>query len=211
MDSNKQYPIRTSKKLKEIKNSLPDNITIGKLVNELLSEGNYILVIILIAPFLFPISFPGSSTPFGIMIILLEFANLSGKAVYLPKKASNYVLDASTVEKLFNILMKFLKYIEKISKPRGNLVSNMYLLKINSILIILLSVVLFLPLPIPLTDFIPAIAILVLSISNLEKDSYLMILGYLCVIGTFIYFASVGYVGVETIKLVLHNFGIYLI
>ncbi|WP_455645998.1 exopolysaccharide biosynthesis protein [Methanosphaera sp.] len=210
MDSNKEYPIKTSKKLKEIKKSLPDNITIGQLVNELLSEGNYILVIILVAPFLFPVSFPGSSTPFGIMIILLEFASLSGKAVYLPKKASNYVLDASTVEKLFNILMKFLKYIEKISKPRGRLVSNQYLHKVNSVLIILLSFVLFLPLPIPLTDFIPAISILVLSISNLEKDSYLMVLGYLCVIGTFAYFTSVGYVGLETIKLILRKFGILI-
>ena len=65
--------LKTSNKLKIIQNNLPPGtISLGNFIEIMSDEGIQFLVIILLAPFLIPASIPGSSTPFGILIILLE-------------------------------------------------------------------------------------------------------------------------------------------
>ena len=201
--------LATSKKLDEIQEELPDeNISLKELINVMSGEGLQIMIIILIAPFLIPASIPGSSTPFGILIILLEIAYLNNKSLYIPDFIGKYEISKENVLKLFDIIKKALGYVEKISKPRGKLSSKKYVLKINAVVNILLAFLLFLPLPIPFTDFIPATSMLLLAVSTLEHDSYLMILGYVAAILTVIYFSSVGYVGIEIIRLTLNYLGI---
>ncbi|MBO7719517.1 MAG: exopolysaccharide biosynthesis protein [Methanosphaera sp.] len=197
--------LATSKKIDVIKDSVDmGDVSVEQLLDMLLADGIHIMVIILIAPFLIPVSIPGSSTPFGILIILLELSVLFNKKLVLPKMVSEYTLSEESMNKLFEVLYKAMSYIEKISKPRGNLTKNKVLNKLNSVIIIVLAVLLFLPLPIPFTDFIPAVSILLLSVSCLEDDSYLLILGYIASIFTMGYFASVGYIGVEIIKNVIY-------
>lgn len=201
----KNSKLLTSHKVKTIEEKIADNnLTINHLVDLLLDDGIHILVIILIAPFLLPASIPGSSTPFGILIILLELSVLFNRKLYLPKMISGYELSNNTIRKFFEILEKALGYIEKIAKPRGNLTDKKIINKINSIFIIILASLLFLPLPIPLTDFVPAVSILVLSVSCLEKDSYLLLIGYVFTFASLLYFYSIGYVGVEIIIRVLN-------
>lgn len=201
--------LATSKKLDEIQEELPDeNISLKELINVMSGEGLQFMIIILIAPFLIPASIPGSSTPFGILIILLEIAYLNNKSLYIPNFIGKYEISKENVLKLFDIIKKALGYVEKISKPRGKLSSKKYVLKINAVVNILLAFLLFLPLPIPFTDFIPATSMLLLAVSTLEHDSYLMILGYVAAILTVIYFSSVGFVGIEIIRLTLNYLGI---
>lgn len=201
--------LATSKKLDEIQEELPDeNISLKELINVMSGEGLQFMIIILIAPFLIPASIPGSSTPFGILIILLEIAYLNNKSLYIPDFIGKYEISKENVLKLFDIIKKALGYVEKISKPRGKLSSKKYVLKINAVVNILLAFLLFLPLPIPFTDFVPATSMLLLAVSTLEHDSYLMILGYVAAILTVIYFSSVGYVGIEIIRLTLNYIGI---
>lgn len=195
----------TSHKIKAIEEKVADNnMTIDSLVNLLLHDGTHLIVIILIAPFLLPASIPGSSTPFGILIILLELSVLFNRKLYLPNFISGYELSNSTIKKFFEILERALGYVEKVSKPRGKLTDNKAINKLNSVLIIILASLLFLPLPIPFTDFIPAVSILVLSVSCLEKDTYLLIVGYIFTIVSVLYFYSIGYIGVQIIINVLN-------
>lgn len=201
--------LQTSKKLEEIQKKIPKkNVSLNQLFDIMSGEAIQLLVIILLAPFLIPMSIPGSSTPFGILIILLELSFIFDKPAHLPNFIGKFELTRENVQKLFEILEKSLSYVEKISKPRGTLSIKKYTMKFNAVLIITLSFLLFLPLPIPLTDFIPAASILLLTVSSMERDSYLMIIGYLSTIGAYIYFASVGYVGVEIILYVLRSIGI---
>ena len=199
----------TSKKLMEIQKGLSaEKISLKELMDVMSGEGVQFLIIILLAPFLIPASIPGSSTPFGILIILLELAFLRNKSLYIPNFIGKYEFSQETVFKLFDVLYKILGYLEKISKPRGKLYDNKIVLKINAVINIILAVLLFLPLPIPFTDFTPALSMLMLSVSTLERDSYLMIFGYIAATLTVFYFSTVGYVGIEIIRLTLHYIGI---
>lgn len=203
--------LATSKKLNEIKDELPkENITLKELINIMSGEGLQFIIVILIAPFLIPASIPGSSTPFGILIILLEIAFLNDKGLYIPDFIGKYEISKENVLKLFEIIQRALSYVEKISKPRGKLSTKKYVLKINAVITIILAFLLSLPLPIPFTDFVPAVSILLLTVSTLEHDSYLMILSYMTTIFSILYFYSVGYAGVEIIRLTLNYIGILI-
>ncbi|WP_323737154.1 exopolysaccharide biosynthesis protein [Methanosphaera sp. ISO3-F5] len=197
--------LTTSKNLKEIQKKLPSgNLTLNELTKILSTEGVQFFIIILLAPFLIPVSIPGSSTPFGILIILLEISFLRNKPIYIPNFIGKYEISKTNVLKLFEVLEKVFGYLEKISKPRGSLYKKKYAVIANGLMTIILALLLFLPLPIPFTDFTPALSILMLSLSILEKDSYLMILGFIAGFLTMLYFISVGYIGIEIIKLTIN-------
>ena len=204
-DNNSENTILSiSEKLNLIKNSLTDDyVSIETLLELLFNESIHIMIIVLVAPFLLTVSIPGSSIPFGILIILLEISVLFNMNLHLPKRVLNYTLSKESINALFAVLNKAMLCLEKISKPRGHLTENKLFNTVNSLIIIFLAALLFLPLPIPFTDFAPAVSILILSVSCLENDSYLLVLGYVASILTTFYFISVGYVGVEIIKNVI--------
>ncbi len=210
MDYSHADDLVTSKKLDYLDGyvSKHGTITLRMLVDELLDEGIYLLVIILIAPFLIPVSLPGISTPFGALIIFLAISNLLNRDVYLPKRVAETEVSAENIHRFFGTLRRFLRYVSLITYPRGNLTGNIVIIKFNSLIIIVLAFILFLPLPVPFTDFFPAICILLLSLSNLEHDTYLMLIGYLATILTLLYFYSMWSVALRTIEYILNHYGI---
>ena len=101
--------LATSKKIDIIKQSVDlGDVSVKNLLDLLLADGIHIMVIILIAPFLIPVSIPGSSTPFGILIILLELSVLFNRQLILPKMVSEYTLSEDSMDKLFEVaILKF--------------------------------------------------------------------------------------------------------
>ena len=72
--------------------------------------------------------------------------------------------------------------------------------KINSFLMIFSAILFMTPLPIPLTDTLPALCVFFLAAGALECDGYLILAGYAAIIITTIYFGSVillGYAGLS--------------
>ena len=194
---------KTSDTIKRLRNNIPEGkMTLGELVE--FYNARELVIIILIAPFLLPASIPGSSTPFGILIIIIALSEIFSRKIYLPNFIAKYEIEHSTVEKLFDILIKALGYVEKVIKPRGR-IDFKYLNKFNLAITILLSFLLFLPLPIPFTDFFPSLAILLLVVGNLENDTYIMTLGYIATVGTLFYFYQMGSLGISIIVAVLER------
>lgn len=181
----------------------------GLVLNDLLDligdYGIYFTTIILLSPFLFPVSFPGSSSIFGSVIILLNINIFFQDAKLLPKRFKNYHLTKKSINKLLKSIIKVVSWFEKISKPRLMILSTKDNIKyINTIIILILSFLLILPLPIPLTDFFPAYCILMIVLGTMEKDGYILILGYALTIFTIFYFSTLGFVGVDIIKKVIN-------
>jgi hypothetical protein len=65
-----------------------------------------------------------------------------------------------------------------------------------------------LPLPVPLTDFLPAYSMLFLALGTIERDGYLIVAGYALAVITTIYFLLIAILGLAGIKLVLSFLGI---
>jgi hypothetical protein len=177
---------------------------------ELIGEqGGLLSCIILIAPFLFPVSFPGSSIPFGLGILLINIGIITKRHPLIPKTIMDYKISQKNMLKILNGMRRVLLGLDKITKPRFTLmVDGPFMEYINSMIIIFCSLLLMLPLPVPLTDFLPAYSILFLSLGSIERDGYLIIAGYLLATVTTIYFLLITIIGLSGIKAILSFLGI---
>ena len=170
--------LRFSQELKPlIERSATQSVTLAELLVET-SEQSFGLVMALLAlPFLLPMP-PGVSTISGSGCILLGLQMLAGwKAPWLPKRIAQLKLPQAFMEKLLKLVQSITKLLEKFVRPRMPwLVNNPSIWRINGLCICWLAVLLMLP--IPLTNPIPTVGILLFVFAMLEADGLLMCVSY---------------------------------
>jgi hypothetical protein len=128
-------------------------------------------------PFLLPMP-PGISTISGSGCILLGLQMLAGwKAPWLPKRIAQMKLPQAFMEKLLKLVQSITKLLEKFVRPRMPwLANNPSIWRINGLCICWLAILLMLP--IPLTNPIPTVGILLFVFAMLEADGLLMCVSY---------------------------------
>lgn len=170
--------LKFSQELKPlIERSATQSVTLAELLVET-SEQSFGLVMALLAlPFLLPMP-PGVSTISGSGCILLGLQMLAGwKAPWLPKRIAQLKLPQAFMEKLLKLVQSITKLLEKFVRPRMPwLVNNPSIWRINGLCICWLAVLLMLP--IPLTNPIPTVGILLFVFAMLEADGLLMCVSY---------------------------------
>jgi hypothetical protein len=206
-DSNFKRPSDT---VSRISIEIPeDGITFEDFLNLIGEQGALLSCIILVAPFLLPISFPGSSLPFGLAILLINIGIIFKRHPIIPKSIMEYKISRNNMLKVLNGMSRVLLSFDKVTKPRlTSLADRPMMYYFNSAVMITSSFLLMLPLPIPLTDFLPAYSILFLSIGSIERDGYLIIAGYSVAVITVIYFSLILLLGLSGIKAILVYLGI---
>jgi hypothetical protein len=201
----------TSKIISGVSEQIPeDGVNFREFLDLIGEQGGLISCLILVAPFLLPVSIPGSSLPFGLAIILINIAILTKTHPLIPKMVMEYKISQSTMVSLLNGMNRILKGLEKFVKPRLNIVTRPYMDQINNVFMIFCAFLLMLPLPVPLTDFLPAYSILFLTLGSVENDGYMVIAGYLMALITAIYFLLIALLGISGIKALLSILGINL-
>jgi hypothetical protein len=201
----------TSKIISEVAEQIPeDGVNFREFLDLIGEQGGLISCLILVAPFLLPVSIPGSSLPFGLAIILINIAILTKSHPLIPKMVMEYKISQNAMVSLLNGMNRILKGLEKFVKPRLNIITKPYMDQINNIFMIFCAFLLMLPLPVPLTDFLPAYSILFLTLGSVENDGYMVIAGYLMALITAIYFLLIALLGISGIKALLSILGINL-
>jgi hypothetical protein len=196
--------------LSHISNYSSDYITLEEFLEVTGDRGRLILCMILATPFLIPVSIPGSSIPFGIGIMFIGISFIFNKSL-IPQLILRYRIKKSTVLKILKGSISVLNKFEKIFKPRAQvLTSNNCIRSINGILLICTAFLLMLPLPVPLTDTLPAYSIFLMSAGILERDGYFIIISYALIVVTSVYFGLIFFLGYEVISFILSQLGINL-
>jgi hypothetical protein len=166
-----------------------------KLVGE---RGRLITCMILAAPFLIPISIPGTGVVIGIIILIISTSILVDKYYLVPERLLNRKMSYKNLIKVLNACFKMLIHLEKYMKPRLHVMTNRRIMNTaNSVLLVFSSFLFIVPLPIPLTDTLPALGIFFLSAGMLECDGYIILAGYVMVIITTIYFILMTILGLN--------------
>lgn len=152
-------------------------LTLEDILSETSERGFSLVIFLLTLPFLFPMP-PGLTTIFGVGSLLLGLQMAGGmRQPWLPKKVGQFVFPQGFVVQLLKNLQKVTVILEKIARPRlPKLADNPYIWRFNGICIAWLVVLLMLP--IPLTNPIPTIAILLFAVATLESDGLLMCFTY---------------------------------
>ncbi len=170
--------LKFSQELKPlIERSATQSVTLAELLAET-SEQSFGLVMALLAlPFLLPMP-PGVSTISGSGCILLGLQMMAGwKAPWLPKRIAALKLPSAFMGRLLRVVQSITKLLEKFVRPRMPwLANNSSIWRLNGLCICWLAVLLMLP--IPLTNPIPTVGILLFVFAMLEADGVLMCVSY---------------------------------
>jgi hypothetical protein len=140
----------------------------------------YLLLIVLLAlPFIQPVPLPGLSTPLGLAIVLIALRLSLGQRPWLPMRIQRAKLPAGFFGKVITFTARLLRFLESVLRPRWPAITGTRLLnQLHAIFILVSASVLLLPLPIPLSNLLPAWAIFLLACGLLERDGLFVVLGY---------------------------------
>jgi hypothetical protein len=181
-------------KLSAIIERLPPNgVTLAEIVDLVGQDGLLILTGLLSLVFLIPVSIPGVSTVFGAAILLIGVCRLFGRKLWLPQSFQHRVVSTDKLRVAMNRALGWLRRLEKVSRPHrlSWLASAGIMNVINNCGLILGALLLMAPFGlIPLSNTLPALALIFLAVGLLQRDGVFILLGYLAQIGTIIYFTA---------------------
>ncbi|MGD1875611.1 MAG: exopolysaccharide biosynthesis protein [Mastigocoleus sp.] len=128
------------------------------------------LFVVLSLPSAIPVPAPGYSIPFGVLMLILAGQLIIGREKpWLPKKMANSPIKLEVVQGILKIGLPWLRRIEGITRPRLPFVCKTFPGRvIIGSAIALMSV--FMMIPIPGTNTLPAIGIFVTGFGLVEDD-----------------------------------------
>lgn len=183
-----------SETLDDVARTLPKStrITLHDLLAHIGEQGLLVFCLLLIIPFLLPVSIPGVSTVFGVAILLIGIGVLTNRIPWLPKRLMHREIDTDHLIPALQKGAKFFSRIERLVRPRlVALTHGITINRINGLMLIYSALLLMAPFgAIPLTNTLPALAIVGLAVGILQRDGYSVIFGYLMAVATTVYFAA---------------------
>lgn len=205
-------PLTLGQELGALARRLPnEDMTLGDLMKELGARVSALLILVCALPFCAPITIPGLSTPFGLVIAFLAARYAAGLPPWLPRRLRQVVLPPKVLARILEVGGKIISWFEARLKRRWAIVVDArWKLRLHAIVIVLAALVLMLPLPPfpPFTNTLPALVIVILTLSTLERDGAGVIFGHGLFVGTLIYFAFWAAIIWEAITRIAGKFGL---
>ncbi|MCL2505249.1 MAG: exopolysaccharide biosynthesis protein [Alphaproteobacteria bacterium] len=152
-------------------------VSLGSILDNLNQKSFALLMMVLVLPNCIPIPSPiGVSTVFSLPLLLISGQLVFGrKTPWIPESWKRYSINRSLLTKFINTLYPYLKRIGSILKPR-----MLFLILPGTerfLGVCWLIFALTIAIPVPLTNFLPGVGILISSMGMLEKDGLAMIIG----------------------------------
>lgn len=189
-----------SKHLEQMNKSLRGKVSLGEIVHDMRHSGFGLIIIFLSLPFLQPIPTAGLSTALGGIIALLGIQMaLHRESVWLPRFMADKKMSEKMGHQLLNGAAKFFKFIETFVRPRYQFLAKRE--SLLGILIAVSAVVLMLPIPIPFSNIVCAVPIVLMALALLEKDGLMAVLGIFGVLICLTFHIVIFAVGLEGAKL----------
>ena len=164
-----------------------DIISLFDIRDALHHRGFAILMLLIALPLSIPLPVPpGFTTVWSLPILLFSFQMLYGRQYpWLPNWIGKKTFKRKSLASIIEKSARFLRKMESITKQRLNIFTNTFGEKIYSFMSLILSISIAIPLP--LTNFVPALGIVLMSIGMINKDGVIFISGILVgIVGLFI-------------------------
>jgi hypothetical protein len=184
-------PRRLSVELQILSDSAEhSDLTMGDLVDRLEGRVYTLLLVILALPFCQPIMLPGLSTPFGMIIALLGLRFALRQHPWLPQRLLKTHLSGKYLPKILHGSARVLGGIEKLLHPRLLFLFDYRLTQFLAGMAVFFSgLMLLLPLPIPFSNMLPSLTVVLVASSFSERD------GATLGAGLILFLISLGFIG----------------
>lgn len=170
------------------------------------NRGYAFMFVFLSAPFCLPLTIPGTSTIFGLVIAFLGLRMALQHHLWWPKWVTKKKVTYSQLEKFVKFAQGFFQRIQKIIYPRLSfLTASKTLIRCHGLFVCLMALLLSLPIPIPITNMVVAIPIFLIGLGLLEDDGVAISLGYLIGFVGIIVFAGLFILGEQGISMLIRK------
>lgn len=189
-----------------VKDHKADTITIGELKTALHERGFGLLMAIFALPLCLPIPVPpGYTTIFSIPLLFFSCQMIIGMdSPWVPKWMAMKEIKRSTLAHIVEKGAPFLRKIEKLLHPRWSFASTTTGEKIIGFFCLLFA--LSIAIPLPFTNWPPAVAIVVVALGLLGKDGIYIIIGILIGIAGLGLTALILIVGQQAVMAIMDKF-----
>jgi hypothetical protein len=175
------------------------SFTLGDLVDRA-AEAGFGFVVGVLA--LIAIPFFGLSTPFGLAIALVSSQLAVGRRrPWLPKRVRGRVLSMAMLDRVLALLDRRLRFLAKSTRRRWE---PLITPRVVGLAITFLALGLALPLPIPGSNMIFIVPILIYSIGLLERDGMWILLAHVCTLLDAVLLVAFGATVVAVLERVWH-------
>ena len=167
-------------------------VSLRELLELIGEQGMLVFCMFLTIPFLLPVSIPGVSTVFGLVITLIGIGVAFNRVPWLPARLMNRTIERIHLIPALEKGAALFTRLDKIVRPRIlALTHGATINRLNGLLLILSALLLMAPFGlVPFSNTLPALAILFLAVGMLQRDGVFVLLGYLALIATIVYFGA---------------------
>ena len=172
-----------------------ERVNVGEVLELVGEQGLLLFCAFLAVPFLLPVAIPGTSTVFGLLMVLIGVSVATDSLPLVPRRLLAHPLGAEHVRAALLRGAEVFRRFETLIRPRWLLLTSGKLANfINGLVISFAALVLMVPLPlVPFTNTIPALAVLLLCIGMVERDGIVIVLGYVATIAATAYCGSIAW------------------
>ena len=152
-------------------------ISLGDIVHQLRERGFGMLMMVLVLPNCVPIPVPpGVSTAFSLPLLFFTIQMLWGRAEpWIPQRLAEKEIRLSYLSAVLGRIAKHLRRMEKLVRPRLLALSSPFGERFIGFWWLVFAVSIAIPLP--MTNFLPGIGILISALGLLNRDGYVMLAG----------------------------------
>jgi hypothetical protein len=171
-----------------------ETVSVREMLHLMGEQGLLLLCMVLMLPFLLPVSVPGVSTVFSVVVILAGIS-VTFNWLWLPDRIMAHQVSASAMVNSMRRGAHVFARIDRISRPRLHaLTHGATMNRVNGLFLIFDGILLIFPLGgVPFSNTLPGISILLLAAGMVQRDGIVLVGGYLMTIGSIIYFSVLGF------------------
>jgi hypothetical protein len=192
-----------------VKNTSADKISINDLIVAMDAGGFGLIMLIFSLPMIFPLPPPFPSI-FSIPPVIFSVQMMFGyRAPKLPKRFGNMSIKRVMLANLVEKSVHYLKKAEKLLRPRLYFLSTGIFERIIGFFTFIFSISVLLPLP--LSNFIPGLGVLITAFGLVGKDGVMIMIGILIGSAGIAITTAATFFGVEFIFKIYHLIEHYII
>jgi hypothetical protein len=192
-------PLRLSQEIESLIAAFGERpVTLREIMSVLRGRAYTLLILLLALPFCTPIPLPGVSLPFGIVIAFVGFRLALNRKPWLPERLLDTALPPGFFSRLLRAARRLVRWLEAILRPRWrHLLETPFLQNAYGVMIMICGVFLMLPLPVPFSNGLPALTVVLLAGAKLERDGRCAIAGLVAFGLTLCFYGALAWGGVE--------------
>ncbi len=166
-------------------------ITFGELLAICGPQGHGFLALFLVLPFLQPIPLPGISSAIGILLTIIGVFVALRRPPGVPARVARVKIEPEHLLRICRSAERLLGAIEHVVKPRFQwLFAQRWFRLTNGFVWIVHALVFSLPLPIPFSNSLPALVILLMALGILEEDFGVILVAYAGAVVNVVFFGG---------------------